>query len=280
LLVVFGFGGLIIALVSYTFLIDDARREVLKDAELMRASAQSVRDYTASDLAPLLEQNPQHQKKFLAETIPFFAATTAFNNLRRNYPNYSYREATLNPTNPEDRATDWETDVIRYLREHPERKQVDNERQTAMGPLLYLATPIVADQTCMECHSRPAVAPSAMIATYGSNNGFGWHPGEIVGAQIVSLPMAVPVQNAKRAFRLLLVYLAVTLIAAILILDVAVYFFVIRPLKLMSEIADRVSKGEVNVPPLMVKGKDEIAVVTASFNRMQLSLAKAFNMLK
>jgi hypothetical protein len=29
----------------------------------------------------------------------------------------------------------------------------------------------------------------------------------------------------------------------------------------------------------MIKGKDEIAVVTESFNRMQLSLAKAFKML-
>jgi len=54
---------------------------------------------------------------------------------------------------------------------------------------------------------------------------------------------------------------------------------VIRPLKLLSDAADRVSKGETNPPPLPVKGSDEIAAVTASFNRMQLSLAKAFKML-
>jgi HAMP domain-containing protein len=40
-----------------------------------------------------------------------------------------------------------------------------------------------------------------------------------------------------------------------------------------------VSKGDTNQAPLPVQGSDEIATVTASFNRMQLSLVKAFKML-
>jgi nitrate/nitrite-specific signal transduction histidine kinase len=91
--------------------------------------------------------------------------------------------------------------------------------------------------------------------------------------------MSVPLAKAKQAFRLLLTYLIVTLVATIIVLDAAVSFIVIRPLKLVSDAAVRVSKGETNQPPLPVKGSDEIAAVTASFNRMQLSLAKAFKML-
>jgi HAMP domain-containing protein len=280
LLLLFGAGGLIISRVISDFLISNARREVLQEAELMMASAKSVRDYTSSDLGPLLEQNPQHKKRFLAETVPAFGAISTFNKLRQKYPDYTYREATLNPTNPEHRAADWEGDVIGYLRDHPEQTQVTGERETPVGPSMYLATPITADQRCLECHSRPAVAPPAMIATYGSNNGFGWKPGEIVAAQIVSVPMSLPLQKAKQAFHLLLAYLIVTLVATIAVLDVGVYFIVIRPLKLVSDTADRVSKGELNPPPLPVKGSDEIATVTASFNRMQLSLAKAFKMLE
>jgi HAMP domain-containing protein len=279
LLVLFGAAGLIISQVLYSFLIDNARREVYQDAELMMASAKSVRDYTSSDLGPLLEQNPQHKTRFLAETIPFFAATSTFNNLRQKYPDYTYREATLNPTNPEDRATDWESDVIGFLRDHPEQKQFPGERETATGRSMYVATPIVADPPCLQCHSRPAAAPPAMIATYGSNNGFGWKSGELVGAQIVSVPMSVPLQKARQAFHLLLAYLIAALIATIVVLDAGVYFIVIRPLKLVSDAADRISKGEMNPPPLPVKGSDEIASVTASFNRMQQSLAKAFKML-
>ena len=279
LLVLFGIGGLIISQITYRFLIDNARREVLREAELMMASAKAVRDYTASDLAPLLEQNPQHKTTFLAETVPAFGAISTFNKLRQKYPDYTYREATINPTNPEHRAADWEADVIGFLRDHPEQKQVTGERETPIGPVMYLAIPMAADPPCLECHSRPAVAPPAMIASYGSNNGFGWKPGSIVAAQIVSVPMALPVQNAKQAFHVLLICLVITLIATIAVLDTAVYFIVIRPLKLVSDTADRVSKGEMNLPSVPVKGSDEIASVTASFNRMQLSLVKAFKML-
>ena len=279
LLVVFGTGGLIISLVIHSFLIDNARREVLQDAELMMASARSVRDYTASDLAPLLEQNPQHKKRFLAETVPAVGALSTFKRLREKYPDYSYREATLNPTNPEHHATDWEADVIAFMRDHPGQKQVQGERETAMGPSMYLAMPITADPPCMECHSRPAAAPPAMIATYGANNGFGWVPGSIVAAQIVSVPSSVPLQKAKEAFHILLAYLITTLVVTIVVLDAGVYYIVIRPLKLVSDTADRVSKGQTVPAPLPVKGSDEIATVTASFNRMQVSLAKAFKML-
>ena len=279
LLVLFGAGGLIISAVIYSFLIGNAQREVLKEAQLMMASASSVREYTSSDIGPLLKQNPEHKTRFLPETVPAFGALSTFNNLRKSHPDYSYREATLNPTNPEHRATDWEADVIGYLRDHPKQSQANGQRDTPVGPAMYLATPIVAQPPCLECHSTPAVAPPAMIATYGSNNGFGWKPDSIVGAQIVSVPMSVPLEQARQAFHLLLIYLIGTLVAAIIVLDAAVYFIVIRPLKLVSDAADRVSKGETNPPPLPVRGSDEIAAVTASFNRMQLSLAKALKML-
>jgi protein-histidine pros-kinase len=280
LFVVFAAGGLLISQLAYSFLIGNARREVLQQAQLMMASATSVRDYTATDLSPLLQQNPGHRVHFLPETIPFHAATSTFNALRKDnpeYSNYTYKEAALNPTNLEDRASDWEADIIYDLRNHGQ-PQITNVRQTSFGPSLYIASPIKVKQECLECHSTPSAAPRAMIAVYGSGNGFGWKRDEIIGAQIVSVPMAVPIEIANQAYHRLLFYLVLTMIVAILALDAGVYWFVVRPLKLVSNTADRVSRGEKNVPPIAVKGKDEIATVASSFNRMQLSLAKALKM--
>jgi protein-histidine pros-kinase len=246
----------------------------------MVAGTRAVRDYTADDLSPLLQQNPRHKIRFLAETIPFFAATTTFNMVRKSYPEYSYKEATLNPTNLEDRASDWEADVIRELRDHPEQQQVVGERDTPSGQALYLAHPIKVDPPCLECHSVPSAAPHAMLTVYGSDNGFGWKPNEIVGAQIISVPMSVPVAIANQAFRSLVVALLLTLLLAILALDAGVYWLVIRPLRIVSDSGDRISKGDKNVPPLVVSGKDEIASVIESFNRMRVSLTKALAMLE
>jgi protein-histidine pros-kinase len=281
LFVIFGAGGLLISHFAYSFLIGNARREVLQEAQLMMASAKSVRDYTATDLSPLLQQLPRHRVRFIPETIPFYGATTTFNSLRKDNPdymNYLYREAALNPTNLEDRASDWEADIVYELRDHPNEHQITNVRSTPSGPSLYIANPIKANQECLECHGVPSAAPRALIAVYGSENGFGWKKGEIVGARFVSVPMAVPIGIANRAYHRLLFFLILTMILAILALDLGVYWFVIRPLKIVSDSADRISRGEKNVPPIDVRGKDEIATVASSFNRMKVSLAKALRM--
>jgi HAMP domain-containing protein len=279
LVLLFATGGLLISQVLYRFLVNNAQREVLQEAELMMASVNAVREYTSSDLRPLLERNPEHGKRFLPETVPAFGALTTFNKLKQNYPEYSYREATLNPTNPEHRATDWEADIIEYLRDHPEQRRVNGKRHTSVGPSMYLATPLSVGPPCLECHSTPSAAPPAMIATYGPNNGFGWKPGSIIGAQIVSVPMSVPLEKATQAFHLLLAYLIGTLLVTVVVLDAAVYFIVIRPLRVVADAADRASKGDMDQVQLPVKGSDEVAAVKASFNRMQVSLAKAFKML-
>jgi len=55
---------------------------------------------------------------------------------------------------------------------------------------------------------------------------------------------------------------------------------VIRPVTHLSQVADRISKGDLNVPELQVKGSDEISHLAQSFNRMYLSLVKAIRMLE
>jgi len=118
-----------------------------------------------------------------------------------------------------------------------------------------------------------------MIAAYGRNNGFGWKPNEVIAAQIVSVPMALPVKNADLAFRNLVIYFAAIFLLSVAVIDVALYFIVIRPLRKLSKAANLISQGNLEVPELAVKGKDEIAATAASFNRLYLSLKKAAKML-
>lgn len=145
---------------------------------------------------------------------------------------------------------------------------------------MFLARPILAAGPCLECHSTPAAAPAAMIRIYGTNNGFDWKLGDTVGAQIVSVPMSVPLNIADRAFRTLMIYLCGLALAALILLDVAMVFIVIRPVSRLSALADEVSNGNFNVPEIPVKGSDEISDLARSFNRMHVSMVKAMRMLE
>ena len=280
LVVIFLAGGVLIAQLAHSFLVDNAQREVEDQGRLMLSYAASVRDYIGTEVSPLLEQSPEEKVHFLPETIPFYGAKTTFRNLHQSYPNYDYKETALNPTNLEDRPTDWETDIIQELRDHPSVDIVQGLRSTPMGAYLYMAHRIVAKPECLRCHSSPSLAPATLIASYGSANGFGWKPNEIVGAQIVSVPMSVPLAIANRAWRQLLVFLVAMMLAVIAALDAGVWWFVIRPLRLVSSTADRASRGDKDVPAVRINSRDEIATVAASFNRMQVSLAKALKMME
>lgn len=279
LILLFGVGLLLVSLLSRRFLENNARDQTIQQARLMVSSARSTRDYTEEELDPLLEKTPDHAERFLPQTIPFYAATVTFNHLRRDYPDYTYKEAALNPTNPRDRADEWEADIINYFRDHPEKTELIGQRQTATGTSIYLSQPIAVSEGCLECHGTAATAPPTEVATYGSSNGFGWKLHEIIGAQIVSVPTEVPLAIARQAFHTLLLYLCLTFVATLVVIDAGLYYIVILPLRRLAATADLVSKGDLSQPEFAVNGKDEIAEVTGSFNRMYVSLVKAMRML-
>ncbi|MGH7246765.1 MAG: c-type heme family protein [Pseudomonadota bacterium] len=277
--VVFGAGLVAAGLLSYRFLQDDAQAQVTQDAQLMMETMRSARNYTSNQVKPLLEPLQARDRLFLPQTVPAYAATESFNYLRARYPDYAYKEAALNPTNPRDRAVDWEADVINAFRNHPNRKELTGERDTPTGRSLFLADPIRADVSCLDCHDRAQTAPAAMIRRYGRDNGFGWKLGEVVGAQIVSVPMSLPVGMASRAFHALLVYLAAIFGVSLVLLDVLLLFTIVRPVSQLSKMADEISLGKMDAPELPVTGKDEISVLAGSFNRMRRSLVSALRML-
>src|ERR1700759_3227469 len=67
--------------------------------------------------------------EFHPQSVPAFAATEIFGYLREKFPDYFYKEATLNPTNPRDRATDWESDVVNQFRGNPVQAEFISTRE-------------------------------------------------------------------------------------------------------------------------------------------------------
>jgi len=277
LVIAFAVVGLIAYEVCASLQQADARREVLATAGLMIDSALASRAYTADEIDPLLVG--RMQDSFPPQSIPFYAATQTFASLRKLHPDFTYKEATLNPTNPRDRATDWEADIIDQFRNHPTSQQMQGERTTPMGRSLYLARPIRARPECLECHGLATAAPAALIARYGHDNGFGWQANEVIGAQIVSVPFAEAAAGARRLFSGVTAVILAVLVVLLAVINVAVYTIVVRPLREMTRHADEVSLGRTSAVTFASERRDEIAALGAAFERMRKSLDKAMKML-
>ncbi len=278
MLMVFLFGMLSVGYVSNEVLQKNAREEVLHTAGILMESAMAVRTYTVDEVRPLL--SVQIKRDFLPQTVPAYAATSNIKNLRTKYPEYTYKEATLNPTNPASRATDWESGVVEYFRNNLEQKEMVGERMSATGPMLYIARPIqIKKEGCLQCHGKVQDAPETMLVRYGRANGFGWKLNEVVGSQIVSVPMSVPLARADSTLNTFMLSLFVIFLMVFVILNLLLHFIIIKPIQKISAVAHDVSMGKMDVADCDDSSKDEIASLAGSFNRMKRSLINAIEML-
>ena len=279
ILAIFTVGLLVTGYLSYAILHADANKDALERATLVMEAATAIQRYTQTEVESLITAHAG--EKFLPQSVAAYAAIQTLNRMGENSAGYTYKAAALNPTNPRDRAFEWEADVVEEFRANPETREIVGVRPTTQGDSLYLARPIkITDDACLSCHGDPEVAPYVLLTQYGPANGFGWKLNETIGAQIVSVPLTGAIEEARVAFVVIMGLLVVMFATFIIVLNAMLKSIVIRPATTMSKIADQVSKGDLEVPAFDVSGSDEMATLAGSFNRMRRSVEKAMRMLE
>lgn len=277
-LLIFAIGIAAAGRVSWTLLERNARAEIAENARLLMDTALAARTYTSTQVNPLLQT--QMKYTFLPQSVPAYSATEVFNDLRKKHTEYSYKEAVLNPTNPRNRAVEWETDIVSQFRGNKDASEIIGDRDTPTGRSFYIARPIrIGNPACLQCHSTVDAAPKTMIERYGPANGFGWNLNEVVGAQIISVPTKVPLDRAEQAFKVFMGSITVVFVVIGIMLNLMLWAMVIRPIGKLSSFADRVSMGELEIPEFKRASRDEIGVLAQSIGRMRTSLVKAMKML-
>jgi methyl-accepting chemotaxis protein len=260
-----------------------AQQEISSKAVMLMETMNAVRDYTSNNIKPQLKE--RLLTEFLPETVPAFSANTVFNQLRKNpeYKEFLYREATLNPTNTNDKADVFEAEIVNSFRGNSQLKErvgfISNAAH-AQGNVFYIARPLaVSKQSCLECHSTPQAAPKSMIDKYGSKNGFNWHLKEIIGAQIVFVPAQKIFNNAQNLFSSIM---TIT-IALFAIATTLVYFWlqrqVVNPITKIARAVEGISMGDLS-NKFDSNRQDEIGLLTQSIDRLGLSLQMALNRIK
>jgi protein-histidine pros-kinase len=119
-----------------------------------------------------------------------------------------------------------------------------------------------------------------MVALYGNKNGFGWKMGEIVGAQIFSVPLGTAQQQIWHNLTILVSSVGGIYLVVLVLLNIVLGRLVISPVTQMSEIAQAVSMGDTSLPEFTSQSADEIGTLSRSFNRMRRSLDNALKMLE
>jgi PAS domain S-box-containing protein len=257
-----------------------AEREVVSKAQILLQTMNSVRQYTTENInqhvKPLLDQ----RSEFISETVPGYSALRVFENFRsgKAYQDFRYKEATLNPTNPANRADAFETGLVERFRGEPDLPEQSGFRQVGTSNVFYTARPIrVQKASCLECHSTPAAAPASMVRRYGAEHGFGWRMNEVVGSQIIYVPAGAVFSAGHQSALLVTGIFGAIFTLAVLAITVFFRRVVVRPLGGLAAATQALSRGKGSAEAALSPGKnrprsrapgDEIAKLAERFDFM------------
>ncbi|MDJ0736153.1 MAG: DUF3365 domain-containing protein [Nostocaceae cyanobacterium] len=263
-----------------TVLRQNAKHEIAAKALTLIDTITATREYSNSRITPELSE--QLETKFLPQSISAFAAREVFEIFRKepNYKDFLYKEATLNPTNPRDKADIFETAIVEQFRQENNFKELSGFRSGPRGDFFYIARPLIVSQSgCLKCHGKVEDAPKTMIDIYGTTGGFGWKLNEIVGAQILSIPASRIIQKAQKSSALILLIVFVVFISLLLVVNLFLNHQVIHPLKRLTRVAQEISTGHMDVD-FEAQSNDEIGSLAKALKRMKYSLEMAMKRLQ
>lgn len=281
LIIVFVIGILISGIVLANVLDSKAQGEVNSKALVLMEMNNATRNYTNERVQPLLLPKVEEQDTFIPESIPAFSVREIFEYFRKtpDYANFLYKDATLDPTNLRDKADNFETKIVNKFREQPNTNTSSGYRTISGSKLYYTAKPFaIQNESCLRCHSTPERAPKSQLATYGTENGFGWKLNEVLGAQIVYVPAENILNNARDSFILITGIVAIIFTAVVVIINLLLKITVLQRIKRIASVAEQVSIGDMNAN-FGKQNKDEIGDLAEAFNRMKYSLEIAMNMI-
>ncbi len=269
-LIIFTFALIIGSVTFYLFFNAASMRHVEGEARALLGLAVAARNYTAENITPLLSQ--LQDDEFHSETVPSFAAQTIFRRFVSQKSNYTYREAATNPTNPNDLATRFEAELIANFRSDRSKLEAQGIHHVDGEPIFYIARPVIIKKAaCLACHSTPDVAPSKMVDIYGAVNGFGWKLNEIIGVQVLTIPVTEEFQSIYELVAIFFIMLVTIFLVVSIMAMLLLQRNIIQPLRQLVNVADRSSLRN-DETPFPKEGAGEIKTLAIAISRMRTSL--------
>ncbi len=225
---------------------------------------------------PLIMEDNTDKDRFIPELMSKFVVNRMeFEIFQETLEGYLFKQATLDPLWPDNKADADEAKVIEFFAANPQSTKKQGMMEKNGDNFFYTARPIrIEKEFCLTCHGDPANAPGDQRDIYGTENGYNWSMGETVGTSIIyvsiSKAMSDARQSALKIFTVGIICLLVTIICIWVFLDRSVVAPIIR----LSSSAKDISIGKNLCDSIHTESNDEIGGLANSIDRMRISVNK------
>ncbi|PLX95184.1 MAG: histidine kinase [Desulfuromonas sp.] len=262
---------------GYFVLKQETTREAIEKTELFAAVMSANQLYMAQNIRPeILDRLPDLYFPEATVGIQMLVETAEL--IQQKYPEYIFRVVSPNPLNQTNLSDEFENRIIHDF----SKLRYDNWEGfiEKNGKSFYAtAIPIEARSGCIWCHSTPDAAHPEMVEEYGTESGYGYKIGDVVGARFIYVPTEKAMAQTMKKLGVSVLVLSVLFLIAFLLLDAFIVRSIVHPIEEITAIATDISKGHME-KEFKVRSNDEIKALADAFNRMKVSLVKAINIIK
>ncbi|HIJ78657.1 MAG: DUF3365 domain-containing protein [Desulfobulbaceae bacterium] len=273
--IIFGLATLMIGIASYKFSVQNAMTEAKSKGHLIFSYILANREFYVKHQRPLIMEVFE-KDRFYPELMSGFVLTRGtFDIFKKNLVGYDFKQATVDPLYPPNKANSQELELVDMFRANPALKDYEGTMERNGETFFYLAKPIkVEGKGCLRCHGDVADAPKDQIEIYGTENGYNWKVGDTVAAYVVYVSVQEALVAAKKTAIVLYMIGSGCLLVALIGLWVFMDRFVVNPLVSLSVKAEDISMGRNLEEPVGVKQNDEIGALANAIERLRMSMVR------
>ncbi len=266
--------SVVLAYASYQFSLKNAMADAKKQGAIVFNMIHSSRMYFKKNQRPLVTELVE-EDRFFPEIMSGFVMTRGvWEIFEKRFPEYKFKQATLDPLYPPNKA---DVDETKLIAQFDADRKVKNREGTITKngkQFYYFAKPVLVGDKCLRCHGNPEDAPKDQIEIYGTESGYDWHKGQVISTAIVYVPLETAIVAAKKAATKLFAMGT----AGIVLLMAVIWFFlsngIVTPLARLEKKTRQISLGKELDEDIGVNSKDEIGDLAKAIDRLRISTAK------
>ena len=263
-----------LAFTSYRFSVNNAMKEAKNTGSLifnyLDASRMYFRDHQRPLIMDLVEKD-----RFFPELMSGFTLTRGiWDKFSEKVPDYVFKQATVDPLYPPNKADEQELKIIDLFRNNPKMKTTEGTIEKNGSSFFYFARPVKMKKKCLRCHGDPLDAPKDQVEIYGSETGYHWKNGDTVAAFVIYVPIQKALDTAKESATTLFLIGMLGIIILMLVIWICLNKFVINSVKMLEERTTDISLGKNMDNAIKTSNDDEIGHLARAIDRLRISMIK------
>ncbi|KHK03438.1 c-type heme family protein [Desulfovibrio sp. TomC] len=267
--------GVFFAVVISMNLRDQLVTDTEHKASLVLSQVEAMQAYVREVLRPVMYDRLPADDFVLEAMSTSFVTRKVMSDLNSRDDQFRYRRVAVGARNPDYEADPFERMTMERFAADPYLARLEEITRRDGEEVYMAARPVRFEDSCLHCHGDPAKAPKALIVRYGDTRGFWRHEGELVGLDMVTMPVGGALGQIKGKTVGFLSLFALGMGAFYLTLQVFFDRLVVVNLRRATEVLRRYFPKEAGETPEKTADAGEIEEIYAGIDALASRLKEA-----